>query len=98
MINRLLEPTTNIRHHASDLKTVARSLANDLHNEATNKFGPLKEMAQDHLSDMHGRASDSFQLAKGLVRKHPRAALGIGVVAGLFLAAWALRPNKPTSA
>jgi ElaB/YqjD/DUF883 family membrane-anchored ribosome-binding protein len=96
MINRLLEPTTNIRHHAGDLKKAARSVASDLHNEATNKFGPLSEMARNHLSDVRGRASDSFQSAKGSVRKHPVAAIGIGVFAGLFLAALAMRRDPST--
>jgi hypothetical protein len=45
LINRPIEPTTNIRYHASDLKKAARSLANDLHIEATNKFGPNKSIS-----------------------------------------------------
>jgi ElaB/YqjD/DUF883 family membrane-anchored ribosome-binding protein len=91
MISRILQPTTDILHHSRDLKKAARSLASDLHDEATNKFGPLKEMAQDHMADMRGRASDSWQTTKGIIKDHPFAAVGVGVFAGLFLAAWALR-------
>jgi len=89
MISRILQPTTNIINHTDDLKKAARSLAGDIHDEATNKFGPLKEMAREHVSDLRGRASDSLQTARGFFKDHPFAAVGIGVFAGLLLAAWA---------
>jgi len=91
MINRILQPTTNIINHTDDLKKAAKSLAVDLQDEATNKFGPLKELARDHVSEMRGRASDSFQAAKGFVKSRPFAAVGIGLFAGLLIAALASR-------
>jgi ElaB/YqjD/DUF883 family membrane-anchored ribosome-binding protein len=91
MINRL-QPTTDILDHTRDLKRAATTVAGDLHDEAANQFAGLRDTATRHFSDVRGRASDSWDTLKGLVRKHPIAAVGIGLAAGLLLAAaWARR-------
>jgi ElaB/YqjD/DUF883 family membrane-anchored ribosome-binding protein len=81
MINRL-QSTTDILD----------AFAGDLHDEAVNQFAGLRDAASRHFSDVRGRASDSWDTIKGLVRKHPGAAVGIGLAAGLLLAAaWVRR-------
>jgi len=89
MINRILQPTTNIINHTGDLKKAAKSLVDDLHDEATNKLGPLTELARDQVSEIRGRASDSLQSMKGFVKNRPFVAIGVGVFAGLLFAAFA---------
>jgi len=91
MISRLLQPTTNILSHTSDLRRAAKNVASDLQMEASNKLGPLQEMAQSRMSTMRGQASDSWSSLKGFIKQHPFAAVGIGVFGGLLLAAWARR-------
>jgi len=80
MINRILQPTTNIINHTGDLKKAAKSLVDDLHDEATNKLGPLTELARDQVSEIRGRASDSLQSMKGSSpRSRPRAGLNFRI-------------------
>jgi ElaB/YqjD/DUF883 family membrane-anchored ribosome-binding protein len=91
MINRL-QSTTDILDPTRSLKKAGTAFAGDLHDEAVNQFAGLRDAASRHFSDVRGRASDSWDTIKGLVRKHPGAAVGIGLAAGLLLAAaWVRR-------
>jgi ElaB/YqjD/DUF883 family membrane-anchored ribosome-binding protein len=87
MSSRLLQPTTDIFNHANDLKKAATTVAGDLHDEATHHFAGLKDAANTRLSTVRGRASSSWQSATGFARQHPFAAVGVGLFAGLLLAA-----------
>jgi ElaB/YqjD/DUF883 family membrane-anchored ribosome-binding protein len=87
MSSRLLQPTTDIFNHTNDLKKAATTVAGDLHDEAANHLAGLKNVANTRLSGVRGRAVDSWQSMTGFVRQHPFAAAGVGLFAGLILAA-----------
>jgi ElaB/YqjD/DUF883 family membrane-anchored ribosome-binding protein len=89
MSTKTLKPRTSIADHAEDLANAAQSIVADLKTEASSRFQDAKDEAGSRFSDAQETASDAFDNLKGFIKEHPFAAVGIGVAAGLLLAAFA---------
>jgi ElaB/YqjD/DUF883 family membrane-anchored ribosome-binding protein len=93
-----LAPNSNLAKHArdfkdqaNDLKDTAKNLAGDVRTEAQARLDQARDEASSRLSDARDHANDLLSSARGYAKENPVTTFGLGVAAGLVLAAWLRR-------
>lgn len=83
----LTQSVPNLDGHLQDLRRSALNVGQDLKSHADTKLQDVKAKADGHLQDARSRAAELLSTARDFATEHPFAAFGLGVLAGVVIAA-----------